>query len=333
MLRIFLLLITVSFIISCGDKTYLPQSVGKAGEIIVVIENEFLANKAGTAIKSIFGKYQLGLPQEEPLFSIIPIPEKELSKILKRHRNILIADISANHADSDISVKKNVWANNQLSIKISATSDSAFRDVLIKNGDILIHYFQDMELERLITGIEKSENKPVQKQLKDNQNLNLTIPRGYQIVMDSLHFTWLKYDSERSSGGYEHQINRNLLLYYHDYKSEQMLNLNNLINIQDSVTKKFISGAAPGSFMKIVEEYPVNKKTFNLKGNYAVEMRGLWHLEGDFMGGPFLNYTTIDTLNNKVVSLVSFIYAPNFDKREYLREMEAIMRTIKFKEN
>ena len=333
MLRIFLLVITVSFIISCGDKTYLPQSVGKAGEIIVVIENQFLENEAGAAIKNIFGKYQPGLPQAEALFSIIPIPEKELSKILKRHRNILIADISGNHADSDISFKKNVWANNQLCVKISAPSDSAFTNVLVKNQDILTHYFQEVELERLISGIEKSENKPVQKQLKDNQKLNLAIPKGYQIVMDTLQFTWLKYDSERSSGGYEHQINRNLLLYYNDYKSEQMLTLNNLLNKQDSVTKKYISGPTPGSFMKIVEEYPVNKKSFNLNGNYALEVRGLWQLEGDFMGGPFLNYTTVDTLNNKVVSLVSFIYAPNFDKREYLREMEAIMRTIMFKEN
>ncbi|HET6243319.1 MAG: DUF4837 family protein [Bacteroidetes bacterium] len=331
MLRIlFFLLILISFI-SCGDKTYLPQSTGKTGELLVVINDKNLETEAGKSIKNIFGQYQNGLPQEETVFTVIPFPENAFSKILQRHQNIFIADISSKNTLSSFSVKKNVWAENQLYLKVSAPDDSAFADILFKNRELLLGYFLEIELERLGNTIKKAQNKPVQKQLMDNHQIDLLIPKGYNIVMDTLNFVWLKYDTEKSSGGNMHQVNRNLLLYYQDYTSESMFNLDFLLNFQDSITKKYVQGPTIGSYMKTVEQYPVHKKPFNLNGNYAVELRGLWHLQGDFMGGPFLNYSTVDTTNNKLISMVSFIYAPNFDKREYLRELEAIMRTVHIK--
>lgn len=328
--RILFSLIIIIFSISCGDKTYLPQSTGKTGELLVVIENKHWEAEAGNSIKNIFGQYQTGLPQEEALFSVIPFPQNAFSKILQRHRNIFIADISNKHTKSSISLKKNVWAEDQLYLKISAPDEPAFADILIKNRETLLSYFQEIELKRLVNSIKKAKNEPVIKQLQDNHNINISIPKGYNIVMDTLNFVWLKYDTEKSSGGNMHQVNRNLLLYYQDYTSENMFNLDYLLNFQDSITKKYIHGPTSGSYMKIVEEYPAEKSTFSLNDNYAVQLRGLWHLHGDFMGGPFLNYSTVDTTNNKLVSAVSFIYAPNFDKREYLREMEAVMRTAKF---
>ncbi|MDQ3192741.1 MAG: DUF4837 family protein [Bacteroidota bacterium] len=332
MMRILFFLFFLFSFVSCGDKTYLPQSTGKAGELLVVIDNKYLETEAGIGIRNIFGQYQTGLPQEEAVFKVIPFPHNSFSKILQRHKNIFVADISSKHTKSSISVKKNVWAENQLYLNISAPDEAAFADILMDNREALLNYFQEVELERLASAIKKAENKPLQKQLQDNHQINISIPKGYTIVMDSLNFVWLKYDTEKSAAGNMHQVNRNLLLYYQDYSNENMFNLDQLLNSQDSVTKKYVQGPTPGSYMKTVEEYPADKKPFNLKGNYAVQTRGLWHLHGDFMGGPFLNYSVVDTTNNKIISMVSFLYAPNFDKREYLREMEAIMSTIRVNE-
>ncbi|MCB0408861.1 MAG: DUF4837 family protein [Flavobacteriales bacterium] len=55
----------------------------------------------------------------------------------------------------------------------------------------------------------------------------------------------------------------------------------------------------------------------------------MWYVKGDFMGGPFINYTFVDEKRNKVISIDGYVYAPRFDKREYLRELEALIRSIK----
>jgi hypothetical protein len=63
-------------------------------------------------------------------------------------------------------------------------------------------------------------------------------------------------------------------------------------------------------------------------GEYLVELRGLWRLENAFMGGPFISHTILDEKNNRIVTVEGFVYAPSLDKRNYVRELEAILQTF-----
>ncbi len=48
------------------------------------------------------------------------------------------------------------------------------------------------------------------------------------------------------------------------------------------------------------------------------------------MAGPFLNYQLkSDTKQDEYIMLDGFVYSPGSSKREYVFELEAIMRTIK----
>jgi hypothetical protein len=55
----------------------------------------------------------------------------------------------------------------------------------------------------------------------------------------------------------------------------------------------------------------------------------LWRVEGDFMGGPFVNITFVDEKTSRLVILDGFVYAPKYDKRDYLRQVEALMHSVK----
>ena len=57
-------------------------------------------------------------------------------------------------------------------------------------------------------------------------------------------------------------------------------------------------------------------------------MRGLWTLEGGFMGGPFISYAFIDPETSRAVMVTGFVYAPREEKRELLRQVEALMYTV-----
>jgi hypothetical protein len=60
----------------------------------------------------------------------------------------------------------------------------------------------------------------------------------------------------------------------------------------------------------------------------VIETRGLWHVKNDFMGGPFVTFTVIDNEKNRVVNFDAFVYAPQFKKRDYLRQLEAVLYTL-----
>ncbi|MEA2041959.1 MAG: DUF4837 family protein, partial [Bacteroidota bacterium] len=67
-----------------------------------------------------------------------------------------------------------------------------------------------------------------------------------------------------------------------------------------------------------------------INGNFAVITRGLWRVEGAFMGGPFVNYAVLDKARNRIVYIDGFVYAGRQEKRRFMREVEAIVSSIRF---
>ena len=63
-----------------------------------------------------------------------------------------------------------------------------------------------------------------------------------------------------------------------------------------------------------------NKYTFNVKG--------LWRVENDKMGGPFTSISTVSQDGQKVITIEGYVYAPNFSKRTLLTELEAYMSSF-----
>lgn len=60
----------------------------------------------------------------------------------------------------------------------------------------------------------------------------------------------------------------------------------------------------------------------------AFETRGLWQVEGAFMGGPYINYVIEDKINKRWVVLEGFAFAPSVEKRNHMFELEAIIKSV-----
>ena len=80
-------------------------------------------------------------------------------------------------------------------------------------------------------------------------------------------------------------------------------------------------------YMSTAADY-VDVKEINVKGEYAFEARGLWEMENDMMGGPFVSHARVDRPNGRVVVVEAFIYAPEKKKRDLMRQMEAALYTL-----
>ena len=114
--------------------------------------------------------------------------------------------------------------------------------------------------------------------------------------------------------------------YDEDIVNEQ--NLEKIIIQHDSIGKAFIPGRLPNSYLiteKAYEPY-IYSTTFGKKP--AVEIRGTWEVQGDFMAGPFLQYIINDKPNNRNIVLEGFVFAPSRAKRDYIFEIETVLRSL-----
>ena len=120
-----------------------------------------------------------------------------------------------------------------------------------------------------------------------------------------------------------------MVIYSYPYTDKNTFTLDYLNAKRDSVMQVNIPGGPEGSFMGREEKCPETFQEINFNGKYAVEIRGLWEMKGDMMGGPYVSITRLDEVNQRVVTAEIFIYAPDDDKRNILKHNEASLYTLK----
>ena len=331
MRKFVLLLIIVSLIACESNQDYKMGYSGSPNEIVVVTSQEQWAGWIGSTIQKYFAEYETILPQAERKFWIINIDEENFGSLFQTHRNVMLIDIKKG-AEPKIEFQKSKWAKEQLVCKIIAGSDKECAKLLDENGSELVYRFHQAEIERQIAKNEKFGPSNLSDKLFTNHKLRLTTQQDSYIAIDSSNFIWIRLEREQQLGGFEHQISQGILIYYYDYKDTLQLDPSRLIQIRDSVTKRNVAGPSQGSYMTISTrgELPAYQP-INYNGGYAVEIKGLWRMENNFMGGPFISLTTVDTLNHRVVTAEGYVFAPQFKKRDYLYEVEAVIKSLKFK--
>ena len=94
--------------------------------------------------------------------------------------------------------------------------------------------------------------------------------------------------------------------------------------VRRDIMTKNVKGSSQGSYMIRYAELSPTTRELNINNRYVKELRGLWHMKVDFMGGPFVHYAFIDKSGKNLICIDGYVFAPKFDKREYLRELEAI---------
>ena len=313
---------------SCEEmnERVLPRASGKSGELLVVIDSTYWNGSTGDAIREVFSQTQEGLPQQEALFDIIHLPHRSFAQIFKTNRNIIIVEVKED-SKNKLSINSDVWSKQQLIVSIAAPSPKIAAETIQKNGEALLDYFNSKENDRLQLKYLENEANPVSKQMKSQFHLQMRIDNLYTIAKRADDFLWVR--KEKKVG--EHPVSQGLFIYTYPYTSDSTFNVVNLVNKRNEFTKKYVQGSAEGTYMATYEEYTPKQKEVNINSLYAKELRGLWRVEGDFMGGPFINYTMVDEKRNLVISMDGYVYAPRFDKREYLRELEALIRSVQIK--
>jgi len=325
-LFIFLSIVTILFASCEGDATkLLPNVSGAAGEVVLVIEPNQWSSESGELFRKKLSQPCPALPQKEPLFDLIHIPYNAFTNIFKTHRNIIIAKIDKDIHEPKMILQKDVWAKPQLVINVIAPNDSSLATVLKEKGDILIAKFINKEMNRYEKNYKKYAEIEVTDKLIRKFGIGLTVPKGYTLDVDTTDFVWIE------SRGRSDAV-QGLLVYTYN-KPEVELTTDFLFAKRTQFTKKFVPGSKRNTYMTVENEMVPYRREIMVNGVKVIELRNLWKIENDFMGGPFVNFTIVDESRNKVISIDGFVYAPQFDKRDYMRQLEAILNSLQLQKN
>ncbi|MFW5705859.1 MAG: DUF4837 family protein [Bacteroidota bacterium] len=317
-------LATAMLLVSCGfDQSGLKPSTGKTNEMLVITDNVATWNsQVGQTIQSFFGQPQQGLPQPEATFDIAHVPEDNFSKLFKTHHNIFIVDIDHSIDKPIIETRKDLWAKPQRVVKMTVPDRETFFAEFGDKKEAFIELFNANERRRASEAYASIEDYKITDMLMEKYEVDMLIPKSFTVATKKEDFVWLRREAERFSQG--------IMIWHYPYTDTIAFTYGRLVEIRDSITKKYVPGPSEGSHMKIAMIEPPADKRINFNGNFAVEMRGLWELEGDFMGGPFVSYTLVDQERNRLVTVDGFVYNPSQEKKDLLRQIEALLYTLTF---
>ena len=322
MKKLTLLFIVFALLTSCNskkNKIVLQESNGRINHLLVVMKNSEWRGDIGDAIRKILTEPVVGLPQPEPLFDITQVPEDNFGAMFKASRSILKLGITDKNSFNIVS---NVYASPQKIITVTGKSSTELISEIKKNSQIIIDTYKKADILSV-------QNKVIKKYYNFNkiitfkkQGYSLKIPKKYRKVEDNGDFIWYRY---HLAGGNSME----LISYTYPIKSENDINGNNVVEKRDSIGKKYIPGAIKNSYMITEAAYTPHMFKTKLAGLPAIETRGKWEVKGVYMAGPFLNYSVIDKKNNRVIVVEGFTFAPSINKRDYMFELEAILKTLK----
>ncbi|MEN8116929.1 MAG: DUF4837 family protein [Bacteroidota bacterium] len=321
--HLFVSFLTALFLFSCGsDSTHLHKNItGKAGELVVVISKESWDGVPGKLIRETLAQSHVALPQDEPLFDVIDVPHAAFKDIFKSTRNIVKTTISPQVKKEGVAFTDDVWAYPQATVQIQAKNAEQFEKIFNENKDKILAYFLAAEKERITMNYKKIYEKGVYNVLDKDFEITMRVPPGFRIMEQKKDFLWVQYDTP--------EIFQGIVVYTYPYVSDSAFTVNYQLPIRDSLLKKYVPGSIKGSYMSTEKRIDPVFNYMGHNGNYAAEMRGLWRVENDFMGGPYVALSELDASKQRVITAFGFVYAPSKNKRNLLRQVEAMIYSIK----
>lgn len=301
------------------NKDEKVKTSGKINTISVIIDDPLWNGEIGDTIRNKFASPVIGLPKEEPLFTINQYPVKLLEGFMTHSRNIIVIK---KEFKNRFEIVENQYASPQNVIHISGKTTPIILDLIERNSATIIAKMRQTEIEENQRMIDTAtiNTRKIRKKFK----VDLKIPKGYNYVLERRKFIWLK--KEITSG------NTSILIYQIPLGAlrKNLPITQSIIRTRDSIGNLYIHGMGRNTKMVTEDSYTPYLFQIKMKGKETYETKGTWELKNDFMSGPFINYHIIDRVNRRILVLEGFCYDPSKEKRDLMFELEAIIKSVDF---
>lgn len=325
--NLFLLIYAVTCVLTaCSGDSDKKQGTARGAstsapyELMVVANKDWLKTAGGQSVNDLIYANMPCTPQPEPWLRATIVEPHNFKGVFQNYSNILMVDVSSKYKNPDFHVAYNVYAKPQTVITLCAPTDAAMTLLCELHYDEILDLFNRAEDQRAQQRLRKRYSKVVQTQAKKQFQCLIYAPEELNAIKKGKDFFWA------SSQG-QHEQYWNLCMYAYPYTSSQTFTLDYFIEKRDSFMRANIQGEDEGSYMSS-DRRTLQSRNITVNNHYVQEVRGLWQMEHAAMGGPFISYAQVDTVNNRVLVAEGFVYAPNKKKHDFIRQLEAALQTL-----
>ena len=326
-----IIVILTALCCSCGDNALQlkPNVTGKTGEVIVVLDKAYWESGVGEALRATIGAEYPALPQEESLFTLLNVAPISFTRIFRVHRNVVTFEISPEHTEAKMAIRRDAWAAPQIVLDFTAPDTASLKNCILENGERMVHALEQTERDRIMKSAMRYEDGIIRTQLSDVFGGAPYIPGGYKVRKLTDDFAWVHYERTVKKK-YMFQV---VFMYKYPYKDSTSFSLDSILEKRNEILQREVPGMLEDSYMTTSMAIPPLIRSIRYKDADFTEVRGLWDVENDFQGGPFISHTFFDKTGKNLICVEAVVYAPGFDKRDYMRQTEGIIYSFAWKDS
>lgn len=318
--RLFPGLLTLLLLVSCGPrkKALLPNVSGKAGEVIIVIDKSWWDGALGQCLRDSLAADCPFLPQKEPLYTLSNVPPAAFSNIFQLHRNLILCDIGPQVDKPSLKLGNDIWAAPQCVVRINAPDEAAAVSLVRENMVHIINFIETAERNRVIDNTRRYQEASIRPPVKAVFGGSPYFPSGYVLKKMTDNFAWIAYETT--------YVQQDILLYKVPAAGDASdFSLETLVGHRNEVMKANVPGMFENTYMTTSSFAVPSLRFVKYQGRHFAELRGLWEVYNDFMGGPFVSHSFYSADGASVITAEAFVYAPKYNKRHYLRQVESLL--------
>ncbi|MGB1217541.1 MAG: DUF4837 family protein, partial [Saprospiraceae bacterium] len=328
------------------------QSIGTLNRLVIVADNDVWEGPIGDTIRYYLGAAYPVLPQPEPTFDLQHYTAEEMDEdaVRKRFRSILVLGDTKNQMSfttqfikkeigeeniialqntdekSAVKVSKNRWVGNQKVMFLYADGEEALVDAIKDRCSSIAGVVEKSDSNMLNSRVYlRGKNQGLARKIKEDFGANIPIPGEYiEAFYDAdKKFAWIRKDKKVAI--------MNLMIHKRAYKDTSQLSIQGVKSLRDSLGAKYITSVQEGSYMRVNDwDLKLYHEFHPIAGKFGVELRGIWEMKNDAMGGPFMSYMIHDAEAGEVLFVDAFVFAPNKKKRDLMQELNVVMDGITF---
>ncbi len=345
-------------LVGCGDS-YRPRATGPNEQVTVVMDSTHWQGPLGEAVRENIAPYISTLPTPERMFDLkqVDLTSRLVFDNVQKRKNVIFIAPLSDSARSNVASflrdrlsasalqavesgqtavvpKPDLWRQSQRIYFITASTTDGIIQALQANGPDIRETFRKIILTRQQREMFDRGRQPViEDSLMAHHGFAVNVQHDYQVAIDTTNFVWLRrilIDSRRS-----------LFVYYKDNADPSTITPEWIYATRDSLTRRYMQGNV-GGYVQIDRRRPLTSENINFLDRYAYESRGLWYMierqdDGSIRqfggGGPFVNYTFYDQASDRIYMIDGMVFAPKYDKRDFLRQLDVIARTFRTRQD
>lgn len=312
-------------LVSChrgNQRALLPNVSGKAGEVIVVIDRDNWEGALGNKVRDILASDCPYLAQKEALFTISNVTPSGFADLFKVHRNILIFNIDPQGQEEGVIYRNDVWAHPQCVIQVNAFDNEGALRLMTESAERITASIEQAERDRIIANAKLYEEAGLAKVVTEMIGGSPHFPTGYKLKKKTDNFIWIADEKQYTNQG--------VFIYKYPADENENFTMENIIAHRNQFLQENVPGMFDNTWMTTSDFISPTVEFIKFRGLQFAQTRGFWEVHNDFMGGPFVSHSFYGEGAKDIIVLEAWVYAPRYDKRQYLRQVESILYSFEW---